>query len=401
MKKILLLIVCSLTFFTAKTEMTDSTKNTMQNTSEKMLSANSGFTIGGYGQFDYNQAFSSDVINNGTLDIHRLVMLFGYRFNERTQFITEIEYEHVTEVYIEQAFLQYKINDFINFRGGLMLIPMGIINEYHEPVTFNGVERPSVDKYIAPTTWREVGFGLNGNIIDASIKYQVYLVNGFNSYDGSAKLSGANGLRKGRQKGAESFINSPNYTGKITYYGINSITIGLSGYFGKTQSTLYDGIDKTDETLRANADSSVVGVSMLGLDAKYNSSGIQIKGQFYIVSLSNTEAYNRFTASKGTLNDLGNSMVGYYLEAGYNVFKSFNAINTELIPFVRYEAYDTHNSVENNIVRNDLYNKNIITTGIGWKVANGAMLKADLQFIKSKADNEYSKVFNAGIGIMF
>ena len=98
----------------------------------------------------------------------------------------------------EQAFLQYKINNFINFRGGLILIPMGIINEYHEPVAFYGVERPFVDNNITPTTWREVGFGVNGNILNASLKYQAYLVNGFSSYDGEGLLRGSDGLRRGR-----------------------------------------------------------------------------------------------------------------------------------------------------------------------------------------------------------
>ena len=201
----------------ANAQISDSLQNTYQNSADELMIKDGKLTIGGYGQIDYNQVLDPNLKNNGKLDVHRLVMLLGYKFSDRVQFITEIEYEHVKEVYIEQAFLQYKINNYINFRGGLLLIPMGIINEYHEPTTFNGVERPLVDKYIAPTTWREIGFGFNGNILNASLKYQLYMVNGFNSFDGEAKLSGANGLRKGRQKGAESFISSPNFTGKIEY----------------------------------------------------------------------------------------------------------------------------------------------------------------------------------------
>ncbi len=79
-------------------------------------------------------------------------------------------------------------------------MPMGIINEYHEPTTFNGVERPLIDKYIAPTTWREIGFGATGILLPLSIKYQAYVMNGFNGYNGTAQLSGKDGLRKGRQK---------------------------------------------------------------------------------------------------------------------------------------------------------------------------------------------------------
>ena len=75
-----------------------------ENTADKLLKNNKGFTIGGYGQLDYNQPISSTTMNNGTLDVHRLVMLFGYNFNERLKFVSEIEYEHVKEVFVEQAF---------------------------------------------------------------------------------------------------------------------------------------------------------------------------------------------------------------------------------------------------------------------------------------------------------
>ena len=122
-----------------------------QNAADKLLGSNEKLSIGGYAQIDYNQPISSDTKSNGKMDIHRLVMLFAYNFNDRTQFVTEIEYEHVKEVYVEQAFLQYQINDWLNFRGGLMLIPMGIQNEYHEPATYNGVERTNLDSKIVPT----------------------------------------------------------------------------------------------------------------------------------------------------------------------------------------------------------------------------------------------------------
>ena len=126
-------------------------------------------------RIDYNQELSQHNMVTGELDVHRMVLLFGYKFNDRTQFFTEIEYEHVQEVYVEQAFLDFKINNYIHFRGGLMLIPMGIVNEYHEPPGFNGVERPLVDKYIVPTTWREIGVGFTGNLPTATLKYQLYI----------------------------------------------------------------------------------------------------------------------------------------------------------------------------------------------------------------------------------
>ena len=119
-----------------------------------------GVTIGGYGEILYNKP--QDL--NAEIDVQRLVMLFGYKFDERVQFVTEIEFEHVKEVYVEQAFINYNLTQGLNIRAGLMLVPMGIINEFHEPTTFNGVERPNLDKNIIPTTWREIGIGVSGRL---------------------------------------------------------------------------------------------------------------------------------------------------------------------------------------------------------------------------------------------
>ncbi|WP_320112144.1 hypothetical protein [Draconibacterium orientale] len=400
MKKLLLSFLIVSAGLLAFAQEDENNPNQYTNSADNLLIQDSKLLIGGYGEVHYNQPLSGDTYNNGKLDVHRVVMLLGYNFNEKTQFITEIEYEHVKEVYVEQAFLQYKLNNAINFRGGLMLVPMGIINEYHEPTTFNGVERPLVDNTITPTTWREIGFGITGTILPASLKYQAYVMNGFNGYDGSAKLSGAKGMRSGRQKGAESYMSAPNFAGKIEYFGIRGLNLGVSTYLGKTQSTLYNGIDKDDDAAVAMADSSVVGISMLGLDARYSVKGLQLCGQLYYASLSNTDEYNAFTAKDGSMNDVGSAMIGYYAEAAYNVFRTVDT-ELQLTPFVRYEFLNTHSSVENNIAKNTSYKKTAITTGLTLALTKGAVVKTDIQFVKNAATDTYAKTFSAGIGVMF
>lgn len=372
------------------------------NSAETLLQSEGKLKIGGYGEVHLNQELSPDVQYNADLDVHRIVLLFGYQFSDKTQLITEIEFEHVSEVYIEQAFIQHKLNNYMNFRAGLLLMPMGIINEYHEPTTFYGVERPGIDKYVSPTTWREIGLGFSGTILPASLKYQAYVVNGFQSYDGDPLLSGSNGIRKGRQKGAESIMSSPNFTAKVEYFGLRGLNLGVSAYLGKTESTLYDGINKNDNAMITMADSSVVGVNMLGLDAKYSIKGFQLRGQFYYTGISNSEAYNDFTSdAEGKVNDLGSSITGYYIEAAYNIFSLFKGFEKELYPFLRFEKLDMHNSVPDNINRNDDYNKTTYTTGLSYKLEKSVVLKGDFQFIKSKADTDYSKVFNLGLGFIF
>ena len=147
------------------------------NAAQSILSGNFGkkVTLGGYGEITYNQPEAL----NGELDVQRLVLLVGYKFNDKAQFVTEIEFEHVNEVYVEQAFVNYSIGDNTSLRGGLMLVPMGIVNEYHEPTTFNGTERPSIDNVIVPTTWREIGVGVTGRFPEISLGYQAYVFNGF------------------------------------------------------------------------------------------------------------------------------------------------------------------------------------------------------------------------------
>ena len=396
---LMLLVICL--YFQAKGQNLDSSYIFDQNAANKMLNSSRRLNIGGYAQLDYNQPFGNNEIQNGNLDVHRLVLLFGYNFTNKLSFVTEIELEHVVEVYVEQAFVNYSLNTYFNFRGGLLLIPMGIINEHHEPTTFNGVERPLIDTYIVPTTWRELGLGIAGTIPEVSMRYQAYIVNGLASYNGQALLSGSSGLRKGRQKGAESFIRFPNFSARAEYYGVLGLNLGLSGFFGKTESTLYDDVNRDNETEIAVADSSVVGVSMGGFDVRYQRKGVQLRGQVYYITLSNTGEYNFLSVSDNVPNNVGSSLFGYYIEASYNVFQPLRKVKSELIPFIRFSNYDTQYSVVNGISKNKAFAKTVITTGIGWKLHPGVMLKADFQFIKPQTANNFDNFFNAGIAVWF
>lgn len=374
----------------------DSLQNRYQNTAAKMLMNKQGLQIGGYGNVDYNQPFGGDTRQNGKMDVHRFILLFGYHFNQNTSLITEVEFEHVKEVYIEQAFLNHRINNNLNIRGGLMLVPMGIINEYHESTTFNGVERPRIDKYIAPTTWREIGLGISGNLPSASLRYQAYVLNGFNGYDGNANLGGGSGMRGGRQKAAKSYISAPNFAGRVSYYGIMGLNAGLSFYSGKSQSTLYDGLDPEMDAAVERADSSAVGLNMLGFDLRYQTNGIQAKGQLYYSMLNNTEAYNTFTGS-----DLGSAMTGYYAELAYDVLHTNRSASMQLLPFFRYSQYNTHAETAGELQASKAYQKTIMTTGLTLKLSKGAAFKTDVQFRSSEAEDAYNKYFNMGVAFWF
>ena len=370
---------------------------TAQNTGERMIANNKGLHIGAYGQIDMNMPIGDDNIHyNASLDLHRWVTFLAYNFNDKASFVSEVEYEHVSEVYVEQAFMNYKLKENLSMQAGLLLIPVGIQNLYHEPPTFNGVERTNVDKYIIPTTWREMGLGVSGRFEEYNVNYQAMLVNGFNGYnDGSAVFSGKKGLRSGRQKGAESYMTMPDFSGRISYYGIVGWNLGASLYKGESETSMYNELNLNDKTAVASADSSKIGIQMIGVDARYTNGPIQARAQYVVADLENTTAYNTFAGS-----DLGSVMTGYYLEGGFNLLDGKDTDN-ELIVFARYENYNTHAEVAEGFERNLAYNRTETTVGLTYKVAEGAALKADYQLFKNEEVAKETKKINLGVAVWF
>ena len=162
-----------------------------------------GLSIAGYGEMLYEnfggQDEGGDAISKGTkLDFLRNIIYAGYRFNDKFVFNSEIEFEHGStglsgSVSVEFAYLDYIVNDHLTIRGGLLLIPMGLVNEFHEPNVFLGTKRPVTEEYIIPSTWRENGIGVTGSV--GIFDYRAYVVNGL---DGARFKS--TGIRGGRQQ---------------------------------------------------------------------------------------------------------------------------------------------------------------------------------------------------------
>ncbi len=355
---------------------------TVQNSAMRQLSnlenSENRITLGGYGDINFN---GYDGAAN-EIDVQRLVLLFAYKFDDRVQFVTEIEYEHVQELYVEQAFVNYNLNNNLNVRAGLMLVPMGIINEYHEGTTFNGVERPSLDEFVIPSTWREIGFGIAGRSNELSFRYQLYAMNGFVSFNDGYTLRGVDGFRKGRQKGAKSVNSDINFSAKIEYYGLPNIRFGLAAYTGKTQTTEID-IPATQ-----------VGLTMFGADYRYVKGRFSSRGQWVNTMISDVAAYN-LAGNK----DLGAQMGGYYFEAAYNVLPLTNQQRLDV--FVRYEDFDTHKKTAVGFVDNPMFHRKETTVGFSYHLAPGVVYKADYQYKKTAASHTAVDQFNMGVGFFF
>src|SRR5687767_3950024 len=150
--------------------------------------------------------FNKPEFQDGRLDFHRFVLLVTHSFSDRIRFVSELELEHALvegpeeagELELEQAYLDFLIARTFNIRAGMMLVPLGITNERHEPPVFHGVERPFVDTVIIPSTWFAVGAGVHGEV-GAGFRYRAFVMAPLDALEFSAD----EGIRGGRQKGSE------------------------------------------------------------------------------------------------------------------------------------------------------------------------------------------------------
>jgi len=113
------------------------------------------------------------------------------------------------------------------------------------------------------------------------------------------------------------------------------------------------------------------------------------------------DRYNTVAKNANTNKGIGSAMMGFYIELGYNVFQQTKIAESELIPFIRYEKYNTQQKTDGVTIKNDLYNNTLIVSGLGWKITPGTIVKADVEFSKNKSSDTFAKTLNLGIGVWF
>lgn len=343
-----------------------------------------------YGEVHYYQPLTSGVRDQGQFDAKRIVALFGYQFDRKTQFVTEWELEHADEIFLEQAFIKHRVAGNMSVKAGMILIPMGIVNESHEPNNFFSVDRPNIDRLLVPSTWRDIGIGVTGLFTESNLKYQAYLVNGLLGYaDGVAKFKSSNNFRSGRQKGSQTiFSGAPGISTQLEYYGFSNGRIGLSWYSGRSNSDAFQGIDKSNEQMISFADSTVVYTNMLGLHAAFDFQKMTFRSQLIFSANSNTDKYNEIGNT-----DLGKTSLGMYVEAGLPITH-----NEKWLVFARYSYLDSVlNTGKVDGVNVGL--NHFITTGINYLAAPGAVFKIDGQWSGLHSNSQFQ--INTGIGVWF
>src|SRR5881396_1160863 len=355
----------------------------------QILAAQERTTVGGYGEVHYTNPAGPKT--PPVVNLARFVVYLAHSFDDRLAFRSELEVEDAKieggqaggEVSLEQAYLDYRLADWITLRTGLVLPPVGIINETHEPPTFNGVDRPGFDHDVIPTTWREIGVGAVGRVPGAEgLSYRVYLVNGLRAEG----LSAGEGIREGRQEGRQASFANPSVTGRLEW-ARPGLKLGGSFWYGGTADA--------DPALGTGAFAAPI--TLLSADARYDVSAFMFRGVATSIWVSDAAAINTRYATA-----VGSRIAGGYLEVAYNLLHALApASSQKLNAFVRHERYDTQAAVPAGTARDETLARRITTFGLSYKPTYNTAFKGDYQLLRNEAGTGATDVLSLGIGYQF
>lgn len=342
--------------------------------------------LSGYMELHYNKAEHAD----GVLDFHRFVLLVTHEFTPKIRFVGELELEHALvagleeagELELEQAYLDFLLSREFNVRAGMLLMPVGILNERHEPPVFYGVERTFVDTVIVPTTWFEVGAGVHGEI-GKGWRYRAFVTAPLNA----AEFSADEGIREGIQKGSEANIGRAALTGRVEYVGVRGLTAGASFWTGKSGFEFRPRFD--------------VPVSVVAADARYTHRRLELRAQFADVSIDNAGALNdAIGRTTGVNPNVASGLRGAYVEAGYRILEGWRAGDVGV--FARYESYDTQNRMPAGYVPLEQFDRDAVVLGATYWPEPDIAVKVDYVIQRNRsATIAAPDLFNVGLGWWF
>jgi hypothetical protein len=341
----------------------------------KVYFAPKGLSIGGYGEAVYANQLDG---RGDQSDLLRLVLYVGYRFTDRLVFNAEVEFEHGgVETAVEFAYLDYRFTDAVQLRVGSLLVPVGMVNELHEPPFFHGVFRPDLERNLVPATWNENGLGLHGEV--GPIRYQAYLLTGLDATGG--ELREGSWLRNARTGGSESPAET--VAGVLALSGaVGPATLGGSVYRGRAGQG------------EAGVDADV---TLAEVHGRLAWRGLGVKAIYAVGALSDAGA---LPVRDGEV--LGSRVRGGYLELAYDVAPLlWPGGETALEPFVRYQAYDLNDEVPQGQVRSPAADVATWTAGLSFKPIPTVVLKADWQRRATAAAGSEASQVNVGAGFVF
>ena len=328
--------------------------------------------IGGYGELHYNDWEKPNGEEFKMLDFHRFVLFFGYDFSDSIRFHSELEIEHAFvednndgsgdtsagAVELEQAYVEFDLTDNMEAKGGLFLVPVGILNETHEPPTFYGVERNPIETNIIPSTWWEGGAALTGRIGDSGLSYDLAVSSG---------LDGGTNIRGGRQKVAKATANDLAYTGRLKYTGLPGLELA--------------GTINYQSDMTQSSDPEVNDGTLLSAHAIYNISQFQLRALYASWDID-------VTANASAEDQAKDKQDGYFVEGSWKFVPSAGV-------FARYNVWDNGGVGDTEKTQTDI--------GINYWPHEDVVVKFDIQQQDHGAVNAASEQdgFNIGIGYQF
>lgn len=359
----------------------------------KVYQVSRGLSLGGYGEGFFNKTVSDTAGSRDRADALRFVLYTGYKFSDRILLNTELEFEHATtsstvsssggSVSLEFAYLDFLGWDFLNARSGLVLLPLGFLNEIHEPVYFFGNNRPEVERVIIPTTWRELGAGIFGQVGHPDLQYRTYGTTSLNA----AGFTDA-GIRGGRQQGNRALAENAAWSARLDYtpHQLPGFLFGASTFMGNTTQ---------DERFDDQRVSGFLRLSDVHL--QYNAYGFWLRGLYTFGTLEDAEQI-----SVQNEQPIGSRQYGYYVEAAYDFMPIFfpDFPTQSLQPFFRYERYNPQASVPAGFVPDESQDTELFTVGVSYKPHPQVVLKLDYRNF-TLAEGVRPDDVNVGLGFVF
>jgi hypothetical protein len=346
-----------------------------------------GVSLAGYGEMLYenfaSETESGEATGGGAqADFLRAILYVGYRFSDRFLFNSEIEIEHADEIFVEFAYIDYLATREVGFRAGLLLLPMGLVNEFHEPNVFIGAKRPETEQRIIPTTWRENGFGVHGSA--GKVAYRGYVVNGLRASGFSA-----GGVRGGRQKGSKARAEDLAFTGRLDVTPTPGVFLGASLYTG--------GSGQGEVTV--NGQDLKVKTTIVDLHAQAQIRGFDLRGLYARARIDDAAALNASLGLEGP-EGVAETMLGGYVQLGYNVLSQISSTRVSLLPYYRWERVDTQAAMPAGFERSGETRRTLNTIGLEVKPIPNVVLKVDYQIITNDAKTGRNQL-NVNLGYAF
>jgi hypothetical protein len=361
----------------------------------KVYGIKRGVSIGGYGEALYENPAGTDQSGapsgaEDRIDLLRVVAYVGYKFDDHWVLNTEIEYEHAVagdgangEVAVEFAYLDYMHSPLVNVRSGLVLQPVGLINELHEPTVSISARRPDVENVIIPTTWRELGAGMYGD--NGIIAWRGYVTSSLSA----AGFTAEEGIRDGRQEGSEALAEDWAVSGRVDYVGTPGLLVGVSGVSGDTGQ---GATTPSGETVEGRT-------SIFDVHADWQWRGLWLRGLYAHTTISQADLINQLNGFVGD-ESVGSRQTGWYVQAVYDVLSFSPTTKMSLLPYARYEQYDTQQQVPSGYLRNPANDIDALTVGIAYKPIDRLIFKLDWQQ-RQNAANTGVNVWNVALGYIF